>query len=117
MKPDLSVVVPLFNEEPNLLDLHRELSDVLTAWGRSYEIILVDDGSTDGSFSVLADIQSYFGDLLYKTAIRTNVKLEEAVSYGIPITRYAKKSSGYADYAALAMEVIQQNSLRLGKES
>ena len=60
---------------------------------------------------VLADIQTYFGDLLYKTAIRTNVKLEEAVSYGIPITRYAKKSSGYKDYAALAKEVIQQNSL------
>jgi len=58
MKPDLSVVVPLFNEEPNLLDLHRELSDVLTAWGRPYEIILVDDGSTDDTFSVLADIQS-----------------------------------------------------------
>ncbi len=58
MKLDLSVVVPLFNEEPNLLDLHRELSDVLTAWGRPYEIILVDDGSTDDTFSVLVDIQS-----------------------------------------------------------
>ena len=58
MEPDLSVVVPLFNEEPNLLDLHRELSDVLTAWGRPYEIILVDDGSTDDTFSVLTDIQS-----------------------------------------------------------
>jgi len=61
MKPDLSVVVPLFNEEPNLLDLHRELSAVLTAWGRSYEIILVDDGSTDNTFSVLSDIQSQDG--------------------------------------------------------
>ena len=58
MEPDLSVVVPLFNEEANLLDLHRELSDVLTAWGRPYEIILVDDGSTDDTFSVLTDIQS-----------------------------------------------------------
>ena len=58
MEPDLSVVVPLFNEEANLLDLHRELSDVLTAWGRPYEIILVDDGSTDDPFSVLTDIQS-----------------------------------------------------------
>ena len=58
MEPDLSVVVPLFNEEPNLLDLHSELSDVLTAWGRPYEIILVDDGSTDDTFSVLTDIQS-----------------------------------------------------------
>ena len=58
MKPDLSVVVPLFNEQPNLRDLHRELSDVLTAWGRPYEIILVDDGSTDDTFSILTDIQS-----------------------------------------------------------
>ena len=58
MEPDLSVVVPLFNEEPNLLALHSELSDVLTAWGRPYEIILVDDGSTDDTFSVLTDIQS-----------------------------------------------------------
>ena len=58
MEPDLSVVIPLFNEEANLLDLHRELSDVLTAWGRPYEIILVDDGSTDDTFSVLTDIQS-----------------------------------------------------------
>ena len=58
MKPDLSVVVPLFNEEPNLLDLHRELSAVLNAWGRPYEIILVDDGSTDSTFSVLTYIQS-----------------------------------------------------------
>ena len=58
MKPDLSVVVPLFNEEPNLRDLHRELSDVLTAWGRPYEIILVDDGSTDSTFTVLTEIQS-----------------------------------------------------------
>jgi glycosyltransferase involved in cell wall biosynthesis len=43
---DLSVVIPVYNESPNLGDLHRELSDTLSAWGRSYELVFVDDGST-----------------------------------------------------------------------
>jgi len=51
--PELSVVVPLYNEEPNVADLHRELTDVLDAWGRPYELIFVDDGSTDGTFERL----------------------------------------------------------------
>ena len=58
MAPDLSVVIPLRNEEPNLAELHRELTDALRAWGRSYELILVDDGSTDGTFRLLSEIQA-----------------------------------------------------------
>ncbi len=46
---ELSVVVPVFNEAGNIGKLHEELSRELDALGRSYEIILVDDGSTDGS--------------------------------------------------------------------
>lgn len=53
MAPDLSVVIPLHNEEPNLTELHRELTDALGAWGRPYELVLVDDGSTDGTFDAL----------------------------------------------------------------
>jgi glycosyltransferase involved in cell wall biosynthesis len=56
--PDLSVVIPVYNEAPNLLQLHRELTDTLSAWGRSYELLYVDDGSADGSFDVLAEIQA-----------------------------------------------------------
>jgi len=51
--PDLSVVIPIYNEAPNLEPLYRELTDTLDRWGRSYELILVDDGSTDGSFDTL----------------------------------------------------------------
>jgi glycosyltransferase involved in cell wall biosynthesis len=55
--PDLSVVIPIHNEEPNLEPLHRELTETLAAWGRGYEIILVDDGSTDHSFEILRRLQ------------------------------------------------------------
>ncbi len=50
---DLSVVIPLFNERDNLKPLHDDLDRVLTQVGLSYEILFVDDGSTDGSDEVL----------------------------------------------------------------
>src|SRR5262249_42713627 len=50
----LSVVIPIRNEAPSLVQLHRELTDTLTRWGRAYELIIVDDGSTDESFETLA---------------------------------------------------------------
>ena len=56
--PDLSIVIPIHNEAQNLRELCREFTEVLTAAGRSYEIILVDDGSTDGSFEELRQLQA-----------------------------------------------------------
>jgi glycosyltransferase involved in cell wall biosynthesis len=58
MLPELSVVIPIRNESASLVELHRELSDTLIAWGRPYEILIVDDGSTDDSFAVLARLQA-----------------------------------------------------------
>src|SRR3982751_977597 len=59
MKPvELSVVIPVRNEAPSLEELYRELTDRLTAWGRPYEILIVDDGSTDESFDILARLQA-----------------------------------------------------------
>ena len=51
--PDLSVVFPVYNEEENLPILLREISDALTADGLTFEIVAVDDGSTDQSLEVL----------------------------------------------------------------
>src|SRR5688500_4647371 len=56
--PDLSIVIPIHNEAANLPELCREFTEVLTAAGRSYEIILIDDGSTDDSFEVLRTLQA-----------------------------------------------------------
>jgi len=55
---ELSVVIPVRNEAPSLVELHREFTETLTRWGRPYEIILVDDGSTDQSFEIMARLQA-----------------------------------------------------------
>jgi glycosyltransferase involved in cell wall biosynthesis len=55
---ELSVVIPVHNEADSLEELHRELRAALDAWGRPYEIIVVEDGSTDGSFAILARLQA-----------------------------------------------------------
>src|SRR5215813_10267414 len=58
MLPDLSVVIPIRNEEANLAELHRQLTDSLSAWGRPYEILLIDDGSNDGSYPIMAELHA-----------------------------------------------------------
>ena len=54
MSPELSVVIPIFNEAQNIEPLCRELTATLEGWSRPYEVIFVDDGSVDGSFDALA---------------------------------------------------------------
>jgi glycosyltransferase involved in cell wall biosynthesis len=60
---EVSVVIPIRNEAPCLEELHRELTAALRASGRSYEIIVIDDGSTDDSFEILARLQALDPDL------------------------------------------------------
>ena len=55
--PYLSVVIPVFNEEGNLKPLTDELVDVLTTLNKTYEVLFIDDGSTDNSFQVLKALQ------------------------------------------------------------
>jgi glycosyltransferase involved in cell wall biosynthesis len=55
---DLSIVIPVKDEEPNLLRLHDELTRALQSTAISYEVLIVDDGSEDGSFGVLQGIHA-----------------------------------------------------------
>jgi glycosyltransferase involved in cell wall biosynthesis len=59
--PDLSVVIPIYNEAPSLEALHREFTAALEAWGRPYELLLIDDGSTDRSFEILRTLHARDG--------------------------------------------------------
>src|SRR5581483_950264 len=56
--PYLSVVIPVFNEEANLSALQEALTPVLAGIGKPYEVIYVDDGSTDRSLDILRDFQA-----------------------------------------------------------
>lgn len=58
MNPELSIVIPVHNESPNIKNLYDELTQTLGQYGRSYELIIVDDGSTDDSFAQLAALQA-----------------------------------------------------------
>ena len=53
---DLSVIIPVYNEEQNVGPLHERLKTVLESTGRTYEIIFVDDGSRDGTFEALVEL-------------------------------------------------------------
>lgn len=53
MAVDLSVVIPLYNEEENVQELFRELLEVLTRLDRSFEVVVVDDGSSDATWAKL----------------------------------------------------------------
>src|ERR671912_985110 len=59
MSLDLSVVIPLHNESANVDPLCRELVESLELSGRTFEVILIDDGSTDDTFAKLAAQQAH----------------------------------------------------------
>ncbi len=54
---DLSVIIPVYNEEENVSLLHNELKEALTPLGRSSEIIFINDGSTDGTMDKLRELK------------------------------------------------------------
>ena len=54
--PKYSIVVPLHNEQENVTDLYDRLKAVMEANGETFEIVLVDDGSTDRTFDLLREI-------------------------------------------------------------
>src|SRR6476660_2255438 len=81
-KPEVSVFLPVFNEEPNLLPLHTKLDEALKALGRSAEIVYVDDGSSDGSLKILRELADT-DSRVRVVALRRNYGQTAAMSAGI----------------------------------
>jgi glycosyltransferase involved in cell wall biosynthesis len=84
--PDVSVFLPVFNEEPNLRPLHEKLNASLAQLGRSAEIIYVDDGSSDGSLQVLREIAAH-DPRVRVIALRRNYGQTPAMAAGIHAAR------------------------------
>jgi len=58
MEPYISIVIPVYNEEESIEALYKELKSVLDNIKKTYEIIFVDDGSTDKSFEILEKLHN-----------------------------------------------------------
>jgi len=84
--PELSVFLPVYNEQDNIEQLGTRLTDALEALGRSYEIIYVDDGSTDQSLARLRKIAA--GDVRVRVvSLARNYGQTAAMSAGIDHAR------------------------------
>ena len=55
---DLSIIIPLLNEQDSLPELHSWIVKVMTANNYSYEIIFIDDGSTDKSWEIIEQLST-----------------------------------------------------------
>ncbi len=82
----VSVVVPLFNEVDNVRPLVAALVETLQNARLSYEIILVDDGSTDGTAEVLREVQAQYEHIVV-IRLRTNFGQAPALAAGFAHTR------------------------------
>ena len=80
--PEISVFLPVCNEEPNLLPLHEKLDQALRKLDRSAEIIYVDDGSSDGSLDVLRKLASV-DQRVRVVALKRNYGQTAAMAAGI----------------------------------
>jgi glycosyltransferase involved in cell wall biosynthesis len=79
---EISVVIPVYNEVNNLEPLQKELTTVLQSLGRSYEIIYVDDGSTDGSYAVLTGLHAAAPEQVKVIRLRRNFGQTAAFTAG-----------------------------------
>jgi len=84
--PELSLVIPVFNEAENVEILHSRLTDVLTGVGMSYEIIFVNDGSRDNGAEILQGLSGKDRHIVVLELSR-NFGHQAAVSAGIDHAR------------------------------
>jgi glycosyltransferase involved in cell wall biosynthesis len=83
----ISVIIPLYDEEENLLLLHQRLTAVLSAMNDPYEIIFVDDGSQDNSLSVLQTLKESDPNHVVIVELRRNFGKTAALVAGFQIAK------------------------------
>jgi glycosyltransferase involved in cell wall biosynthesis len=82
----LSLVIPVYNEADSLVPLVAEIDEALAAYGTPYEIVFVDDGSTDGSFAVMNQMAEARDDVCV-VKLRRNFGKAAALSHGFAAAR------------------------------
>ncbi|MFH1676937.1 MAG: glycosyltransferase family 2 protein [bacterium] len=81
----ISIIIPLKNEESSLRDLYSGIKNSLVAIGRKFEVVFIDDGSTDGSFKVLNELYQSEPDVVRVIQFRNNKGKAAALSAGFKL--------------------------------
>jgi len=84
---DISVVIPLYNEEESLPELHAWIKRVIEGMGLAYEIIFVDDGSTDNSWKVVERLAAGDAAHVRGASFRRNYGKSPALNTGFSMAR------------------------------
>lgn len=84
---DISVIVPLFNEEESLTPLYEWIEKVMNANGYTYEIIFVNDGSTDKSWFVIKELQQRSPEVVHAIKFRRNYGKSPALYCGFEMAK------------------------------
>lgn len=104
-RPELSVVVPLYDEAPSLPQLHEEIVRAAEASGMDFEVLYIDDGSTDGSDRVLAALAAADGRVRV-ASFRRNFGKSAALAVGFSRVR--------GDYVMTLDADLQDDPAELG---
>ena len=84
--PKISIIVPVYNEAPNLKPLIEQILEVMRSMGETFELILVDDGSVDNSRTLLGDMKRTCPELLV-VFLRRNFGQSAAMTAGFDYAR------------------------------
>lgn len=117
---DVSIVIPFLNEEPNLKSLCEELKAALDPMGKSYEVLFIDDGSTDKGVQVLDDFRSEMPQIKV-VSFRRNFGQTAAMVAGldysegeIVVTLDADRQNDPADIPAMVAKIDEGYDMACG---
>ncbi len=83
---DISIIIPVYNEQDSLAELHSRIDAVLIALNKSYEVVFIDDGSTDASWQVIEELSRSFPQVR-AIQFRRNFGKSEALAAGFERVR------------------------------
>lgn len=117
---DVSIVIPFLNEAPNLKPLCEELKTALDPMGKSYEVLFIDDGSTDEGVQVLEDFRSEMPQIKV-VSFRRNFGQTAAMVAGldysegdIVVTLDADRQNDPADIPAMVAKIEEGYDMACG---
>lgn len=83
---ELSVVIPVFNEEESIAELYSQIEEALPKFVKSYEVVFIDDGSTDNSLNLLKDLEKKHKEVRVYS-FRKNLGKSSSLTLGFEMAR------------------------------